>query len=54
VVDITGNGGGSDWADAATRIVTAPGLVAPRMSFIKHPHWAKEMGYRLADVESDL
>jgi hypothetical protein len=54
VVDITGNGGGSDWADAATRIVTAPGLVAPRMSFIKHPHWAKEMGYRLADVETDL
>lgn len=54
VIDVTGNGGGSDWADAATRIVTAPGLEAPRMSFIRHPHWVKQSKDRLADVESDL
>jgi hypothetical protein len=54
VVDITGNGGGSDWADAATRIVTAPGVVAPRMAFIRHPHWVKQLRDRLADVETDL
>lgn len=54
VVDVTGNGGGSDWADAATRIVTAPGLVAPPMAFIRHPHWVKQLRDRLGDVEADL
>ena len=54
VIDVTGNGGGSDWADAATRIVTAPGLVAPPMAFIRHPHWVKQLRDRLADVEADL
>lgn len=54
VVDVTGNGGGSDWADAAARIVTAPGLEAPRMAFIRHPHWVKQAKDRLADVETDL
>jgi hypothetical protein len=54
VIDITGNGGGSDWAEAAARIVTAPGVAAPRMSFIRHPHWVRELGLRLRDVEADL
>lgn len=54
VVDVTGNGGGSDWADAATRIVTAPGLEAPRLSFIRHPLWVKQLRDRLGDVEADL
>jgi hypothetical protein len=54
VIDITGNGGGSDWAEAAARIVTAPGMAAPRMSFIRHPHWVRELGLRLRDVEADL
>lgn len=54
VVDVTGNGGGSDWADAATRIVTAPGLEAPRLAFIRHPLWVKQLRDRLGDVEADL
>lgn len=54
VIDITGNGGGSDWAEAAARIVTASGVTAPRMSFIRHPHWVRELGLRLRDVEADL
>jgi hypothetical protein len=54
VIDITGNAGGTDWAEAAARIVTAPGVAAPRMSFIRHPHWVRELGLRLRDVEADL
>ncbi len=54
VVDITGNRGGSDWAEAAARVVTGPGVAAPRISFIKHPHWVKGIDSRLNDIDLDL
>ncbi len=54
VVDITGNRGGTDWAEAAARVLTGPGLAAPRISFIKHPHWVKGIDSRLHDIELDL
>jgi hypothetical protein len=54
VVDITGNGGGTDWAEAAARVLTRPGVAAPRISFIKHPHWVKGIDARLNDIERDL
>ena len=54
VVDLTGNGGGSDWAEAAARIVTAPDLAAPRIAGIRHPHWVKQLGERIADFDADL
>lgn len=53
-IDLTANGGGSDWAEAAARIVTAPGVEAPRMAFIRHPHWVEQFRMRLEDVERDL
>lgn len=54
VVDITGNRGGSDWAEAAARVVTGPGVAAPRISFIKHPHWVKGIDNRISDIDLDL
>jgi hypothetical protein len=54
VVDITGNGGGTDWAEAAARVLTGPGVAAPRISFIKHPHWVKGIDARLKAVDVDL
>lgn len=54
VVDITGNRGGTDWAEAAARVLTGPGLAAPRISFIKHPHWVKGFDSRLNDIDLDL
>lgn len=54
VVDITGNRGGTDWAEAAARVLTGPGLAAPRISFIKHPHWVKGIDNRLNDIDLDL
>jgi Peptidase family S41 len=54
VIDITGNRGGTDWAEAAARVLTKPGVVAPRISFIKHPHWVKGIDSRLNDIDLDL
>ena len=54
VVDITGNGGGTDWAEAAARVLTGEGVAAPRISFIKHPHWVKGFDSRLTDIDLDL
>jgi hypothetical protein len=54
VVDITGNRGGTDWAEAAARVLTGPGLASPRISFIRHPHWVKGIDSRLHDIELDL
>lgn len=54
VVDLTGNGGGSDWVEAAARVLNPLPLRSPRLGFIKHPHWSKDLSDRLADVEHDL
>lgn len=53
LVDITGNGGGSDWVEPAARVLTSKPLRSPRIGFIKHEHWAKDFQSRLTDVERD-
>jgi hypothetical protein len=54
VVDITGNGGGSDWVEPAARVLTPVPLRAPRLAFIRHPHWSSQLRQQLADIEGDL
>ena len=54
VVDITGNGGGSEWVDPAARVLTPVKLRSPHLGFIRHPHWVKILDEQLADVEHDL
>jgi hypothetical protein len=53
LVDITGNGGGTNWVEPAARTLTAKPLRSPRLGFIKHPHWAKQFSERHADIEAD-
>lgn len=53
VVDLTGNGGGTDWVEPAARVLTPIPLKSPRLGFISHPHWVKQLRERLADVEHD-
>ena len=53
LVDITGNGGGSDWVEPAARTLTGKRLRSPRIGFIKHEHWAKDFNMRLRDIERD-
>jgi hypothetical protein len=40
VVDLAGNGGGTEWSEAAVRMVTAVRLRSPQVAFIRHPHWS--------------
>jgi len=42
LVDITGNGGGSEWAEAAARIFSAKELVSERRGYVRGEHWTKQ------------
>lgn len=42
LVDITNNGGGSEWAEAAARIFSPRQLVSERRGFVRGEHWAKQ------------
>lgn len=54
VVDLTGNGGGTDWVDPAARMFSAQSLVCPQLIFIKHPHWTGRLAGLRAEIEEDL
>jgi hypothetical protein len=53
-VDITGNGGGSDWVDPATRVFTPMPIATRGMGAVRHEHWVKELTDRLRDLQADL
>ncbi|HEX8642898.1 MAG TPA: S41 family peptidase [Allosphingosinicella sp.] len=40
VVDVTGNGGGSEWVQAVARMLSPREIVAQPMGFVRGPHWA--------------
>jgi hypothetical protein len=50
LVDIAGNGGGSEWAETAARMVTPIRISAEPLGFVRGPHWTKQ----LADLELKL
>ena len=50
LIDVADNGGGSEWADAAARMLTTIRLVSPRYGFVRGPHWVKKLG----DLEDNL
>jgi len=54
LVDITRNGGGSDWVEALARAVSSRQLRDARLVFIKHEHWTDRLDKALRDVEADL
>ena len=54
LVDITGNGGGTNWVEPAARVLTPIPLKSPRLGFVKHEHWTHQLQDELRDVESDL
>ena len=53
LIDITRNGGGSDWVDAPPRALSSKPLRDPRLSFVKEDHWTKQLEDTLRDVEDD-
>ena len=54
LVDITGNGGGTNWVEPAARSLTPKPLRSPRQQFIRHEHWTKQLQKRLEIIEADL
>lgn len=42
LVDITGNGGGSEWVEAAARIISPKPLQSGQRGFVRGEHWAKQ------------
>lgn len=53
LVDITGNGGGTNWVEPAARTLTAKLLRSPRLGFIRHEHWVRQLKARLELIEAD-
>ena len=41
MIDLTNNGGGSEWAEAAARMVSAMPLTSERLGFVRGAHWVK-------------
>ena len=53
VLDLTGNGGGSDWVEPVIRMLSPMPLQSPRLGFVKHPHWTTQIRDRLSEIEYD-
>jgi hypothetical protein len=54
IVDIGGNGGGTQWVEPVARTLAAKPLRAPQLRFIRHQHWVRALQSRLEMLESDL
>lgn len=50
LVDIAGNGGGTEWVEAVVRTLTPEPLRSARVGFVRHPHWV----VALAESERSL
>jgi hypothetical protein len=54
VVDITRNGGGSDWVHPVARMLTGKRLLGSGRSVVRSAHWQGVLGEMAADVDADL
>jgi hypothetical protein len=50
LVDVANNGGGTEWAEAAARMVTAVRLKSERIGFVRGPHWKEHFTYTIDDL----
>lgn len=53
LVDISGNGGGTNWTEPAARTFTPIPLRSPRQQFIRHEHWTRLLKQRLEVIEAE-
>ncbi|HEX6104841.1 MAG TPA: S41 family peptidase, partial [Gemmatimonadales bacterium] len=54
VVDLTGNGGGTDWADPAARQLSPKPLRGQPSGFIRHRHYVPRLADAVRDLDSAL
>jgi hypothetical protein len=50
LVDVARNGGGSEWAEAAARMVSAHRLRSERLAFVRGEHWTRAFAARRAEL----
>ncbi len=53
-VDLTGNGGGTDWAAAAARIFAPAPLPCGKLAVVKHPHWTEHFRAQKRELHQAL
>jgi hypothetical protein len=53
LVDVTGNGGGTNWVEAAARTLTPVPLRGARAGFIRHPHYVRAFDADIARLVGD-
>jgi hypothetical protein len=46
LVDLAGNGGGSEWIEALARTLTPVRLRSAPIGFVRHPHWVEALAKR--------
>ncbi len=51
LVDITDNGGGTEWAEAAARILSPKALTSERRGFVRGTHWSEQWKTLAAQLE---
>ena len=54
LIDITHNGGGSDWVEIPPRVLSSKPLHDPKLAFIKNAHWTVQLEEELNDIKTDL
>jgi hypothetical protein len=52
LVDITNNGGGTEWAEAAARILSPKTLSSERRGFVRGPHWSEQWKTLAAELRT--
>ena len=52
LIDLTGNGGGSEWAEAAARIISPLSLRSERAEFVRGAHWAENWRSIAQDLQN--
>lgn len=53
VVDVTGNGGGSDWVESALRIVGGR-VRSPRVGMLRHPAWERHLVEAIEEMDGAM
>jgi hypothetical protein len=54
LVDLAGNGGGSEWCEDVAQLFATKTLRAPPAGFVKHDHWLREIERELDRITKDL
>ncbi len=54
LVDVSQNGGGSQWVDAVARTLSPVPLNDLGMAYMRNAHWTKQLQGALDDIESDI